>query len=197
MNKGEATRQRIIEAAAPIFNRQGFAGASMQDVMEAAGLEKGGIYRHFASKEELAAESFRYALGQSVKTRTNDLEHVHGAIAKLRFLVDRFVELPSAIPGGCPILNTAIDADDGNKALRKLVREGIRSWKSRLAKIVEDGQRSGEIRGQVSAEQAANAIVAMLEGSLMISRIEGSRTALMDARTTLDILIGGFAVEDL
>ena len=50
MNKGEMTRQRIIEESAPIFNQRGYAGCSMQDVMEATGLEKGGIYRHFESK---------------------------------------------------------------------------------------------------------------------------------------------------
>jgi len=62
MSKGEATRQRIVEAAAPLFNQRGFAGCSMQDVLDATGLEKGGLYRHFGSKEELAAESFTYAL---------------------------------------------------------------------------------------------------------------------------------------
>ncbi len=62
MRKGELTRERIIAEAAPIFNQRGFAGSSMQDVMEATGLENGGLYRHFRSKEELAVESFRYAL---------------------------------------------------------------------------------------------------------------------------------------
>ena len=56
MRKGELTRQRIIAQAAPIFNQRGFAGCSMQDLMEATGLEKGGLYRHFSGKEELAAE---------------------------------------------------------------------------------------------------------------------------------------------
>ncbi len=184
------TRQRIVEAAAPLFNRNGFAGCSMQDVMEATGLEKGGLYRHFASKEELAAEAFRYSLARSVKTRTDDLDHIQGAIAKLLYLVDRFVATPSPIPGGCPLLNTAIDADDGNEMLRGLARDGIRSWKSRLAAIVEEGHQSNAIRSDVHAGQVANAIVAMLEGSLMISRIEGRRDALEDARTTLHGLIG-------
>src|SRR3984885_6193510 len=60
MTKGESTRQWIIEQAAPLFNQRGFEGCSMQDVLEATGLEKGGVYRHFESKEELAAEVFRY-----------------------------------------------------------------------------------------------------------------------------------------
>ena len=47
-----------MEAAAPIFNQHGYEGSSLNDLMEATGLKKGGIYRHFASKEELAAEAF-------------------------------------------------------------------------------------------------------------------------------------------
>ena len=76
MHKGELTRQRIVELAAPIFNQRGFAGCSMQDVMDATGLEKGGLYRHFSSKEELAAEAFRFAVQNSVKIRTEGLESI-------------------------------------------------------------------------------------------------------------------------
>ena len=52
--KGSATKQRIVEAAAPVFNQRGYWGASMADLMAATGLEKGGIYNHFGSKEALA-----------------------------------------------------------------------------------------------------------------------------------------------
>ena len=61
MRKGEQTRQEIIRKAAPIFNQRGYHGAALSDLMKATGLEKGGIYRHFDSKEQLAAEAFDYA----------------------------------------------------------------------------------------------------------------------------------------
>ena len=60
MTKGEQRRRKIVEAAAPIFNKRGYEGSSLSELMEATGLKKGGIYRHFASKEELAAEAFDY-----------------------------------------------------------------------------------------------------------------------------------------
>ena len=61
MSKGEETRLRIVAEAAPLFNQRGYEGCSIQDIMDATGLEKGGIYRHFESKEELAAEAFDFA----------------------------------------------------------------------------------------------------------------------------------------
>src|SRR4029077_15442426 len=61
MRKGEQTRQEIIRKAAPIFNQRGYDGAALSDLMKATGPEKGGIYRHFGSKQQLAAEAFDYA----------------------------------------------------------------------------------------------------------------------------------------
>lgn len=191
MTKGEQTRQRIIEAAAPIFNQRGFAGCSIHELMEATGLEKGGIYRHFESKEELAAEAFRYALAQSVKTRTEDLIHIQGAISKLRYVIERFVEHPSPLAGGCPLLNTAVDADDGNPELRKLVKQGFADWRRRIEKIVEDGRKAGQVRQQAEPRQVANTLIAALEGAQMLSRLEGNRQALWDVRVMLEAMVDG------
>lgn len=186
MRKGELTRQRIVATAAPIFNTRGFAGSSMQDVLEAAGLEKGGLYRHFRSKEELAAEAFRYALSASVRLRTEKLDHAHGALEQLRSIIQRFVEAPSAIPGGCPLMNTAVEADDGNPVLRDLARKGFADWRKRLCRVVREGLESGEIREGTGPRMVANTLIATLEGALMLSRLEKSRTALEDARTSLE-----------
>lgn len=196
MGKGEATRQRIIEVAAPIFNRRGYAACSLSELMEATGMEKGGIYRHFASKEELAAEAFKYALAVNVKLRTDHLADVAGAVNKLRRVVDLFVETPSAVVGGCPLMNTAIEADDGNPVLRQLALDGIQAWKRRLEKIVREGLRAGEIREGTVPRQVANVLVSTLEGALMISRMEGDKRALWDARAALEAMLMRIEAED-
>jgi AcrR family transcriptional regulator len=195
MTKGEATRERIVAAAAPLFNQRGFAGCSMQDLMEATGLEKGGLYRHFRSKEELAAAAFRYSLGRNVKTRTEQLDELAGAVEKLREMVRRFVERPSAVEGGCPLMNTAVESDDGNAVLRGLALHGIQDWRSRLMKIVEDGVKAGEIRAGTPAKGVANTVIATLEGALMISRLERNKEALRDAQRMLDGVFAGIGVQ--
>lgn len=195
MKKGELTRQKIIATAAPLFNQRGFAGCSMQDVMEATGLEKGGLYRHFSTKEELAAEAFRYALSTSVKTRTDGLESAGQPLEQLRLFVRRFVEEPSKMAGGCPLMNTSIDADDGNSLLRELARGAMADWTARLAEIVAEGIRRREIRRGVDPRRIAHTVIATLEGALMISQIEGARHALRDARESLEELLAGIACE--
>src|ERR1700758_2042661 len=109
MRKGEQTRLEIIRKAAPIFNQKGYDGAALTDLMQATGLEKGGIYRHFDSKEELAAEAFDYAWGETFAARTADLNSVANSVDRLERLIANFVERRGTIPGGCPLLNTAID----------------------------------------------------------------------------------------
>jgi len=193
MTKGEVTRQHIIEKAAPVFNQRGFAGCSMQDLMEATGLEKGGIYRHFASKEELAVAAFRYAMQEAVAARIVDLDKVTGAIPRLMHVVRAFVEIPSPVPGGCPLLNVAAYSESGCAGVQAQAKEAMAAWKARLLRIIKDGVASGELRADVDAKRTANAVISMLEGSLAISRIEGTKQARLDAQETLEVMLGGLA----
>lgn len=193
MSKGELTRQRIVELAAPLFNKRGFEGCSMQDILDATGLKKGGIYRHFSSKEDLAAEAFRYSLSQAFNLRLPDLDSQLSAVDRLRTLIRLFVEVPSPVPGGCPILNTAIEADDGNLVLRDLAREGLKGWRTKISQIVRAGMTRREIREDLEPRAVANTIIATLEGALMISRLEGSKAALKDARRALEEMVSRLA----
>jgi TetR/AcrR family transcriptional repressor of nem operon len=185
MKKGQRTRERIIAQAAPVFNAYGYEGATMSQLMDATGLEKGGIYRHFNSKEELAMESFKFAWNTVLEVRLQGLDGVPTALGKLRHIIDNFVEVRSPISGGCPLLNTATDCDDGNPALRELAKETLQNWQQRLMRIVEDGIRAGEFASTTSPKITANIIISTLEGSLMITRLERSLDALHDARTAL------------
>src|SRR5882672_6656457 len=139
MRKGEQTRQEIIRKAAPILNQRGYDGAALSDLMRATGLEKGGIYRHFSSKEALAAEAFDYAWREALNARILDLDTISNTVDRLKQLVANFVERRGTIPGGCPLLNTAIDSDDGNFVLRDRARKALRGWRNYIISIVSAG----------------------------------------------------------
>jgi TetR/AcrR family transcriptional regulator, transcriptional repressor for nem operon len=70
------------------------------------------------------------------------------------------------------LLNTAIDSDDGNPQLREKARRALSSWLDRLRAIIEEGQRRGEIRGNIDSAELATLTVRTLEGSLMVSRLQ-------------------------
>ena len=63
MTKAERTRKKIIEQSAELFNRKGYAGTSVKDIMKETGLSKGGLYSHFdKGKEEIAVAAFHHAV---------------------------------------------------------------------------------------------------------------------------------------
>lgn len=186
MGKGEETRREIIRRAAPLFNQRGYEGAALSELMKATGLEKGGIYRHFESKEQLAAEAFDYAWSETLQARVHDLDGVANAVDRLKQMVTNFVERRGIIPGGCPLLNTATDADDGNATLRERARKALRGWRDLLISIVDAGRKAGEIRHGVNAERVATLLISMLEGAVMVSRLERSDEALRTARAHLE-----------
>lgn len=180
VSKGDETRQRIIAAAAPLFNKQGYAGCALKDIMEATGLEKGGIYRHFDSKEELAAEAFDYAWMVSSALRRQGLDEISDHVDRLKHHIAAFVHR-STISGGCPILNTGVDSDNGNPVLRQRVQKAMRNWQRMLVTTLNDGIAAGTIRTGVKVETVARLIVATLEGGMLVSRIERNDRAMRDA----------------
>ena len=179
MRKGEQTRQEIIRKAAPIFNQRGYDGAALSDLMRATGLEKGGIYRHFESKQQLAAEAFDYAWKLAVDTRFEGTQDVPNAVDRLKLFVRNFWDRRAGlVPGGCPLLNTAIDSDDAHPPLRKKARRALGYWLGRLESIAEEGKQKGEIRPGIDPEELATLIVNTLEGGLMVSRLQRRDEAL-------------------
>jgi len=106
MSKGEETREMILARAAQLFSRQGYFGSSLSDIMHETGLEKGGIYNHFTSKEQLALEAFDYSV-ELVRRRTRlAFAGKTNAVDRLLAIITVFQELVEDPPlvGGCPIL---------------------------------------------------------------------------------------------
>jgi len=171
--KGEKTRRRIVEKAAGVFNTKGYFGSSMGDLMREIGLEKGGIYNHFASKEELALEAFDYAAGTMQERFQAALEGKEGALERLFAIVDVLGGLAEDPPvqGGCPVLNTAVESDDAHMELKDRAREAMSGWLRLIGSIVKEGVRNGELRPGKNPREMASVVVATLEGAVMLSRL--------------------------
>ena len=174
MSKAEATKARIIQQSAVVFNQKGYAGSSMADIMQATGLKKGGIYNHFASKDELALAAFDYAVSlisqriwSVVRTKRNAIERLDALVSSYLTYID-----DPPIVGGCPILNTAIETDDTDSPLRDRALAAINSWRSLIVKIVEKGIKKGEIEATVEADTIATIIICNIEGAMMMSKLE-------------------------
>src|SRR2546423_2723801 len=128
LRKGEVTRRLILERAAPVFNQRGYAGASMSELVEATGIEKGGIYNHFGSKEDLAAEAFDYSISLIVDGYAAVQEGKVG-LERLEAIIEIFGNWSGhpLVAGGGPLMKTALQARDTNPAPAARARAALGS----------------------------------------------------------------------
>ncbi len=183
MNKGHRTRELILAQSAPVFNQQGYFGSSLSAIMDATGLEKGGIYNHFQSKEQLALEAFDYTFAkiqQRVQFLLTDKRH---AVERLQTIVAAFQELIEHPPiaGGCPVLNTAIESDDAHPVLRERARGAMDEWQNAIRRIIARGIELRELRPEVDAETVATVMISTLEGAIMLSKLYDDPTHMQRA----------------
>lgn len=173
MRKGERTRRAIVERAAPVFNTKGYYGTSMSELVRQTGLEKGGIYGHFSSKEEVAIASFEYTVGLQRDRFEASLEGKEGAVERLFAIVDvmgRMVE-DAPIEGGCAVLNTAVESDDANPVLKQKAQLEMGDWLRLVGGITKAGMRSGEFSPEVDPREMSSVVVGTLEGALMLTKL--------------------------
>ncbi len=172
MVRSEATRKLIIEKTAKLFNVQGYVGTSMSDLEKATGLTKGSIYGNFKNKNEVAVEAFRHNYKITIATIVKETEKVKRMDEKLLTFVSYYEQNYKKVfaNGGCPILNTATESDDGNELLKAESQKALKNWIKSIDKIVSIGIKRKEIKA-TDSKQFANRFVALMEGSLMMAKL--------------------------
>ncbi|MBS1780844.1 MAG: TetR/AcrR family transcriptional regulator [Bacteroidetes bacterium] len=175
MKKSERTKQFIVEQVAPIFNIKGYAGTSLSDMTSATGLTKGSIYGNFSGKDDVALAAFDYNLAKLQHIISGEMSKQTDTRDKLLVYVtayENYLRLPFP-QGGCPILNTAIEADDTHPKLKQRAAKAIESWKAKIVDLVEAGIEEGAFKKTTDAEATALSIIALIEGSIMITKATG------------------------
>ena len=172
----EKSRQEIIEKAAPIFNKYGYAGSKLDMIIKATGFKKGGIYCHFDSKMHLAREVFKYNFLLLKNTYLKETTQFNAPKEQLLAFLNGFKKyiIEPPIEGGCPLLNMSIEADDTDETNRLLVKQAINEWKDELEKILEAGIQSGDFQPDINPTQEAFFIMATIEGSIMLGQVKRS-----------------------
>jgi len=191
MSKAEKTRQFIIEKTAPLFNTKGYAGTSLSDITDATGLTKGGIYGNFANKDEVALATFDYNVGCVVALIKKEMKVRSTIKEKLLVYVNiyqNFLKLPFPY-GGCPILNTATEADDTHPALRKKAEKAVLDWEKSIVSLINKGRSNGEFSSESDPEQVAVSIIALIEGGIMVTKLTGKINYLRLATASVEKMI--------
>ncbi|MBV9354216.1 MAG: TetR/AcrR family transcriptional regulator [Chloroflexi bacterium] len=188
MPSGAQTRARAVRQAAPWLNCHGYLTSSVADILAATGLQKGGLYNHFPSKEALALEAFDYAFDQSSRRISHAVEQHQDAGERLLAFIGAFRSFLADPPirGGCPVLNAAIEADHGHVGLRARARLAMDAWRGLLARTVRAGVERGELVPDADPETVASVLISTLEGAVMLGTLYGEPAHMQRATAHLE-----------
>ncbi len=191
MSKAERTRQFIIEKTAPIFNSKGYSGTSLTDIIDATGLTKGAIYGNFDNKDEVALAAFEYNFGNITNYIAIRIRERESAIQKLLVYPEthrQILKLPF-LKGGCPVLNTSVDADDTHPMLKEKAINALNLWRSSVVRIINKGIQTKEIKKNTNATEFAAILVSLTEGAVMQAKVSGKPTELNISMDFLEKMI--------
>ena len=191
LTKAERTRRFIIETAAPIFNKKGFAGTSLSDITDATGLTKGSIYGNFKNKDELALQVYDYNVSLVEQAFVVQMIGARSSIEKLMGYPRAYRELYRELldKGGCPLINTLVEADDTHEKLLKRGLDTIARWKETIAGIIEKGIIRGEIRQGTDPDRVAELMIILFEGAGILATAAGERSYAISAMDHVESII--------
>jgi TetR/AcrR family transcriptional repressor of nem operon len=158
------TRERIVQAAASAFRKQGIADVGIVDLIKQAGLTHGGFYAHFSSKEDLLAEALAHASNQV--SATLRLASKQPSLSTLLSIADAYLS-PQHLrhpEAGCPVAALGPELLRSTAPVRKTLAKGIRARLHAHANLIPDDLPATERR------QLAAGVFACMLGGLILSR---------------------------
>ena len=173
MPRGIETREIILEKSAELFNQHGYEGCSLNDIMEATGLQKGGIYNHFKNKEEIALEAFDYSMEKVIQRFRKRLDNDETSWDKIVSVIETlgsFAYNPVVL-GGCPMFNTAVNSMNTHPELKKRAQNGLNMLRRYLEIKLEEGIAKGEFREISDIPGTSSMVISTVEGGVIMSRV--------------------------
>ena len=166
--KGERTRQRIIELALPVFSVKGYFNTSISDILAATGLTKGGLYCHFQSKEDIwyavydeAVSVWRQTVFKNIRPIKDPLER----IAKTcECVLNRYLE-GEVFDGGCFFVNMLVELSGQSAAMSRHILKGFVGFAKLFQNWLKEADAEGQLREGLDIKGVANFIVITLNGA--------------------------------
>ncbi|KRF31694.1 TetR/AcrR family transcriptional regulator [Paenibacillus sp. Soil787] len=173
MRKGQITKEHIIRESAGLFNTKGYTGASLSEIIDRCGIRKGGIYNHFENKDEIAFAAFDYSFSQILVLLSKALGNASNSKEKLLAICEVYIDIieSDTLEGGCPILNTAIESDDGHPLLKERAQQAMTIFIEKLTMLIAEGIKNKEFKKDIDPEEVCSYIIAVVEGGVMLSKL--------------------------
>ncbi len=191
MRDSEATKKLILKKSANLFNTQGYKATSLSDITKATGLTKGAIYRHFDNKEDLERQALRSLsklMFTEISTSIREAKTFQTKMEAIFQFFENYMNTP-LYQGGCPLLNAAIESDDANPVLREQTYNMLSRLRVSMYTLFRNGIKNHQIDAAIDIEYYCTVFIAILEGGIMMSKLERSKNAISHSISHLRKLV--------
>ena len=185
--RGEATRARIVDAAAELIFQQGVAGTTIEEVRDGAQVSSSQLYHYFDDKPALVRAVIERQAERAIGTQDQfDLSSLDGLREWRDFVVDH-ARLKGG-RGGCPIGSLGSALAETEPEARAMVAASFKRWEASIMAGLLRMHALGRLRPEADSRQLALALLAALEGGLLLAQIQRDPeplAAALDAMITL------------
>jgi TetR/AcrR family transcriptional regulator, transcriptional repressor for nem operon len=189
--KGRATRERIVAAAADLMYRNGVVGTSTPAVRDAASVSSSQIYHYFADKDDLTQAVIAFQTETIMAAQAELLADVD-SVEKLRRWRDFIVASARGQDGfgGCPLGSLSSELSDRSPWARQALAAGFEQWQAAISASLTSMIDNGTLTTDTNADELALAVLAAVQGGLLLAQAQRNTDALEAA---LDTLIASMA----
>jgi TetR/AcrR family transcriptional regulator, transcriptional repressor for nem operon len=187
----QEARGRILEAAQRLFGRGGFEAVSMDKVAEAAGLKKANLFHYYPTKEALGVAVVEEAARrQSQGVLALFADATQDPLTATRELFERgSAGMRGDGPRCCFIGRMAQEVDERNDAMRRRLTRCLGEWRDGLARFLGAWKKKGYFKPGFKPEEAADGVLALYEGGLLLAKATGRTDAVDNARRAAETIL--------
>ncbi|WP_261567145.1 TetR/AcrR family transcriptional regulator [Frankia gtarii] len=183
--KGQATRARIVAAAAGLMYARGVAGTSTEDVRVAASVSSSQLYHYFADKNALVRAVVAYQTEAVLSFQQPQFSRLD-SLAGLAAWADTLVDLHLRLRGGCPLGSLASELADADPVAREALVAAFARWEAAIRDGLAAMRARGELRGEADPDRLAVTLLAAVQGGLLLAQ---TRREVAPLRIALDTVL--------
>jgi AcrR family transcriptional regulator len=186
----EETRQKLLDSAFSVFATHGYERATVDEIVREAGFSKGAFYVHFGSKEDLFWAMLEGRIDVLQETMRGALDTAQSAAENERRVLEAIFALDREDRHWPALFVEFVAQAARNERVREKLNEMYRRWHSFTVELLEEGRLAGRVRKDLDVDFMASVTMALIEGSLMQSRLAPDSVNLDSMVEPLSRLIG-------